>query len=571
MGCADAAVQHYVLITPARNEDAFIEGAIDSIVAQRQRPLKWVIVSDGSTDRTDEIVTRYTARYDFIQLLRRHAPEGRSVSSKVAAFRHGYAEVAHLTFHFVGNFDADIIVDPEYFACVLERFARQPRLGICGAIYWNRIGSEIQRSRVRAGDTSGGVQLFRRECYEEIGGYRSLERGGEDTVAAAMARMKGWTTRSFPDPVVIHRRPFGAHDETILRYRFRQGAINHGWGAHPLFVIAKAARRLAEKPRVLGSAALLGGYFSAWLRGAPPQVPDDVIDFIRREQMDRLLNSVRVLRPRAQHSSGAVATLPDRSTPPAPRGNWSKQRLFGIGVDALRLGEVLDIAEDAIRQRRRLLISSINADKVVKMSRDSVLRTDVLRGDMILADGMGIVWAARILGKPLPERVAGVDVMLGLLQRAHARRYRVYLFGASETVLAAARRHIAEQYPDAAIVGSHHGYYAPSAEAEIADQIATCQPDLLFVGNASPVKERFLAHFVDRMQVPVCLGVGGAFDVLGGKVRRAPLVWQRLGLEWAFRLAQEPRRLWRRYLSANVAFPWMIVSEYIDGRRQRSS
>lgn len=253
------------------------------------------------------------------------------------------------------------------------------------------------------------------------------------------------------------------------------------------------------------------------------------------------------------------------------RRSWTKRYLFGIGVDALHLAEVLDIAEDAIRERRRLLISNINAGKVVDMKYDSVLRADVARGDLVLADGMGIVWAARILATPLPERVAGVDVMLGLLQRAHAHRYRVYLFGASETVLAAALRHIAEWYPRADIVGAQHGYHARDAESDIADHITACRPDMLFVGNTSPAKERFLAQFVDRMNVPVCLGVGGGFDVLGGKVRRAPLVWQRLGLEWAFRLAQEPRRLWRRYLSANVAFPWMVVSEYFEGRRQRSS
>lgn len=161
--------------------------------------------------------------------------------------------------------------------------------------------------------------------------------------------------------------------------------------------------------------------------------------------------------------------------------------------------------------------------------------------------------------------------MLGLLQRADAHRYRVYLFGASEPVLAAALRHIADHYQHADIVGAHHGYYEPGAESDIAEQITACRPDMLFVGNSTPMKERFLAHFVDRMNVPVCLGVGGGFDVLGGKVRRAPAVWQRLGLEWAFRLAQEPRRLWRRYLSTNMSFSWMIVSEYIAGRRHKAS
>lgn len=304
MGCANATLASYVLITPARNEDAFIEGAIDSIVAQRHRPLKWVIVSDGSTDRTEEIVARYAARYNFIQLLRRRAREGRGVSSKVAAFGQGYAAVADSRFDFVGNLDADIIADAEYFACALERFVRHPRLGICGAIYWDQIDGKLRRSRIRCNDTSGAVQLFRRRCYEDIGGYRSLELGGEDTVAAVMARMKGWTTQSFAEPVVVHRRPLGTSNETLLQRRFQQGTINHNWGAHPLFVIAKALRRLDEEPRVLGSAAFLGGYLSAWLRGATPQAPDEVIAFIRREQMQRLLHVFREARARAQRSDG---------------------------------------------------------------------------------------------------------------------------------------------------------------------------------------------------------------------------------------------------------------------------
>lgn len=249
---------------------------------------------------------------------------------------------------------------------------------------------------------------------------------------------------------------------------------------------------------------------------------------------------------------------------------WTKQRLFGIQVDALRLEEVLDIAEESIRQRRRLLISLVNAAKVARMDRDAALRDAVLRGDLILADGMSVVWAARLLEKPLPERVAGIDVMFGLLQRADTRRYRVYLFGASEAVLAAVVRNIGVHYQHAAVVGSHHGYYEADDESDIADQIAAARPDILFVANSSPVKERFLARFVDRMNVPVCLGVGGGFDVLGGKLRRAPAAWQRLGLEWAFRLAQEPQRLWRRYLGTSIAFARMIVAEYVGGGRSQS-
>jgi glycosyltransferase involved in cell wall biosynthesis len=297
MGSPEASVESYVLITPARNEAAFVAGTIDSIVAQQQRPLKWVIVSDGSTDRTDAIVASYAARYDFIQLLRRSSGETRSFASKVGAFVQGYAEIAHLSFAFVGNLDGDVAVEPEYYARALERFAVDPRLGICSAIYWNQVGGELSRSRTRPSDTPGAAQLFRRQCYEEIGGYRALELGGEDTLAAAMARMNGWETRSFAEPKAIHRRlPGTADGRRLLRDRFQQGAVNYEWGAHPLFMIAKAFNRLDEHPPVLGSVALLGGYFSRWLRRSHPEAPDDVVRFVRREQLARLTSRLPWLR-----------------------------------------------------------------------------------------------------------------------------------------------------------------------------------------------------------------------------------------------------------------------------------
>lgn len=249
----------------------------------------------------------------------------------------------------------------------------------------------------------------------------------------------------------------------------------------------------------------------------------------------------------------------------------TKRLLFGIPVDAVRLAEVVHLADEAVRQRRRLLISTVNAAKIVAMDRDLSLRSAVLRGDLILADGMSVVWAARLLGEPLPERVAGIDVMFALLRLAAERRYRVYLFGATPAVLSAAENNVGIDHQGVEVAGSHHGYYAPGDDLCIADEIREARPDILFVANSSPTKEKFLAQFAERMDVPVCLGVGGAFDVLGGKLKRAPGAWQRLGLEWAYRLAQEPDRLWRRYLHSNLSFAWLTVSEYAGSRRQRRS
>jgi len=259
--------------------------------------------------------------------------------------------------------------------------------------------------------------------------------------------------------------------------------------------------------------------------------------------------------------------VPTLST--TPDSGSGKQTLFGVPIDALRLTEVLDLAEVAIAQRRRLLISAVNAAKIVDMNRDADLRAAVLQGDLILADGMGVVWAARLLDKPLPERVAGIDIMFGLLERAAARAHRVYFFGATPAVLDAAIANVRTRFSGVAIAGAHHGYYQASEEPRIAEEIAASCPDILFVANASPAKELFLARFADQLDVPVCIGVGGSFDVLGGMVKRAPALWQRLGLEWAYRLVQEPNRLWRRYLAGNVSFARLTANEYFANQRRK--
>jgi N-acetylglucosaminyldiphosphoundecaprenol N-acetyl-beta-D-mannosaminyltransferase len=197
------------------------------------------------------------------------------------------------------------------------------------------------------------------------------------------------------------------------------------------------------------------------------------------------------------------------------------------------------------------------------MRRDPRLRQDVLASDLILADGVSVVWASRLIGDPLPERVAGIDLMLAMLRRGAARGYRVYCLGATQDVLDRAVDRMLAEFPGISIVGRRNGYFAADEEEGMARDVAAARPDILFVAMTSPKKENFLRRWSPRMQVPVCHGVGGSFDVLAGKVRRAPLAWQRLGLEWLYRVGQEPRRLWKRYLVTNTAFSAMVLSEWL--------
>lgn len=241
-------------------------------------------------------------------------------------------------------------------------------------------------------------------------------------------------------------------------------------------------------------------------------------------------------------------------------GSWPSRQLFGISINALTMDEVLAAVDEAIAARRRLLIGVLNVAKVVNMERDPVLRSSVLEADLVVADGMGVVWASRLLGQALPERVAGIDLMDRMLARSAERGYRVYCLGATAEVLAAAVERMRADHPGAQIVGQRDGYFGENEAEAVAEAIREARADILLVGMTSPKKERFLARWSETMQVPVCHGVGGSFDVAAGKVKRAPAIWQKLGMEWLYRVVQEPGRMWKRYLVTNTLFAGMVVT-----------
>ncbi|MBN1511121.1 MAG: WecB/TagA/CpsF family glycosyltransferase [Phycisphaerae bacterium] len=243
------------------------------------------------------------------------------------------------------------------------------------------------------------------------------------------------------------------------------------------------------------------------------------------------------------------------------------RELFGVPIHALTMGQVLAAVDQAIRRREQLRIGVVNVAKLVNMGRDPELAESVLTSDLVVADGMGVVWASRILRASLPERVPGIDLMMRMLEQGAGRGYRVYCLGATPEVVSTVVERIGQQFPGVVVAGSHHGYFKDEEEARVASEIRSASADILFVAMTSPKKERFLARWGDEMNVPVCHGVGGSFDVLAGKVKRAPALWQRLGLEWLYRVVQEPRRMWRRYLVTNTVFGWMVLRALLGPRR----
>ena len=236
---------------------------------------------------------------------------------------------------------------------------------------------------------------------------------------------------------------------------------------------------------------------------------------------------------------------------------------MGCAVDNLNMAETLDVVEGFIRSGKPHQHVVVNVDKIVKASRDPGLRRIINDCDLINADGMPVVWASRLLGKPLKERVTGVDLFEALMARAARKGWRVFLLGAREEVVSGVARLYPARYPGLTIAGYRNGYWSQAEEEEVVAQIGAARPDILFVAISSPTKEAFLARYQAAMKVPFAMGVGGTFDVAVGHVKRAPVWMQKAGLEWFYRFLQEPRRMFRRYFIEDMAFVALFAREWV--------
>jgi N-acetylglucosaminyldiphosphoundecaprenol N-acetyl-beta-D-mannosaminyltransferase len=240
--------------------------------------------------------------------------------------------------------------------------------------------------------------------------------------------------------------------------------------------------------------------------------------------------------------------------------------LLGTYLDPLEFDRALECIDEAVATRRPTLNASLNAAKVVRLQRDAALREAVSECELITADGVPIVWAARLLGHRVPGRVNGTDLMEALLARAEQRGWSVYLLGSRDEVLVDARAEIERRHPHLLVAGTQHGYFGAHEEDDVVAGIAAARPDILFIGLQTPAKEFFQARHRAALGVPFVMGVGGSFEVLAGHRRRAPRWAQKSGLEWAFRLVQEPRRLAGRYLVGNARFVGLVVRELARSR-----
>ena len=240
--------------------------------------------------------------------------------------------------------------------------------------------------------------------------------------------------------------------------------------------------------------------------------------------------------------------------------------MMGCRIDNLTMAQTLEAVEDFIARGVPHQHVVVNVDKLVKASRDPELRRIINACDLVNADGMPVVWASRLLGQPLMERVTGIDLFEALMGRAAEKRWRVYLLGAREEVVQRVREVYQARYPQLAIAGARNGYWTGAEEPAVAEAVRAARPDILFVAMSSPKKEEFLGKWQRHMGVPFAMGVGGSFDVAAGKLKRAPLWMQRVGLEWFYRFLQEPRRMFRRYFIEDMAFFRLLGGELLRRR-----
>lgn len=299
---AGAGPLRYVLVTPARNEATFIEQTIRAVAEQTVVPLKWVIVSDGSTDGTDDIVRRQAAQHPWIELVQMPARQERHFAGKILAFNAGYERARGLAYDVIASLDADITFEPDYFEFLLGRLAEDGDLGLVGTPFEDQ-GVSYDYRFVSIEHVSGACQVFRRECFEEIGGYIPMKGGGVDHVAVLSCRMKGWKTRTFTEKKCIHHRVMGTAQHSGLMTKYNIGRLDYALGGHPLWELFRGVYQMTKGPVIVGGAAILAGYFWSMLCRRPRPISDELVRFRRGEQMVRLKRFL--LRQKAAPSAAA--------------------------------------------------------------------------------------------------------------------------------------------------------------------------------------------------------------------------------------------------------------------------
>jgi exopolysaccharide biosynthesis WecB/TagA/CpsF family protein len=569
--------RRYLLISPCRDEAEYLLRILDSVAAQSVAPALWVVVDDGSTDETPAILRDYATRLPWLRVVRRADRGRRHVGPGVVdAFYAGLEAVRLEDFDYVCKLDMDLELPPRYFELLMERMESNPRIGTTSGKPWfvhPRRGTFVPEI---CGDemSVGMTKFYRVACFNEIGGF--VRQVMWDGIDCHRARMLGWIAESRDLETIrfVHLRPQGASQKGIWTGRARAGFGQYFMGTSPLYYLAAAIHRLPAHPALLGSIAMLWGYLRSWLIGRPRYDDPEFRRFLRSYQNACLRMGKRAATLRTEAERADIW----QAKHPAPRLNQvsmkpaARAQLLGLSFDPLTMDTAVARCLDLCRGLRTShTIITANASHLCMMRRDPELARACRAGHLILADGMSVLWSLRAAGRPMPERVTGVDLMARLLAAAGQHGLRVYFLGARREVVMRLVERSRAQYPGIEIAGFHDGYFGSDDHLGLVEEIRASGAHMLFVGMPTPFKETWCERHRERLNIPVIVGVGGSFDVLAGFIRRAPHWMQSFGLEWLWRLLMEPRKLWKRYLTTNSAFIWFAGREIVARRLGQSS
>jgi poly-beta-1,6-N-acetyl-D-glucosamine synthase len=604
----------YCLITPCRDEEKYARRTLEAVVHQSEPPALWVLVDDGSKDATPDILAGYAARFPWITVIRRPDRGGRKLGGGVIdAFYAGFDTIDPGSFEYLCKLDLDLDLPPGYFAGLMDRMEANPRIGTCsGKPYFVRPGkpggtdlrfpltdlSNLVSEKTGDENSVGASKFYRTACFRQIGGFvRGLMWDGID---GHRCRQLGWIAVSWDDPGLrfLHLRPMGTSHKNWWTGRARHGFGQYFMGTTPAYMLASALYRMTRPPLVIGGIAMLYGYFRSMLHGNPRYGDAEFRRFLRAYQWRCLLKGKAAatadLNARLtgrwspaeidQRDGGRSALPPpgSRSAMTArnaearasPAGHPRARIRFGsIWIDSLKFAEALDEIERLIQAGEGGAVFTPNADHIVVARSNAAFRDAYARANLSLADGQPLVWASHLLRPVLPEKISGSDLVEPLMERAGLRGWRVFLVGGAPGAAKTAAKRFAGEW-GVRIAGVEDGRVqleaGPADEALLA-RIGEARPQLVLVALGAPKQELWIDGRRARLAPAVVMGVGAALDFLAGAVRRAPPWVRRAGLEWLYRLGQEPRRLARRYLWKDPKFFAILLQTWLSPRETRQT
>jgi poly-beta-1,6-N-acetyl-D-glucosamine synthase len=566
--------RRYLLVSPCRDEAQYLRRTLDSVALQSVPPALWLVVDDGSTDETTAILQEYAKRLPYLRVITRTDRGGRQVGPGVIeAFYAGLNEVNLEDFDYLCKLDMDLDLPVRYFEILMERMESNPRIGTTSGKPWFVHPKTGALVREVCGDemSVGMTKFYRVACFKEIGGF--VRQVMWDGIDCHRARMLGWIAESVDlEPIrFVHLRPQGASHKGIWTGRLRAGFGQYFMGTSPLYYLAVAIYRLPAHPVLIGSVAMLWGYVRSWLKGLPRYDDPEFRKFLRAYQHACLRMGKRAATARLEGDRAHLwrARHPQAVGEEAAAKKRQRADLLGLGFDAVTIEAAVTRCLELCQQPDSSTIITVNSSHLCMMRRDPELASACRAGRLVLADGMSVVWALRASGQPVPERVAGVDLMARLLAEAGEHKLRVYFLGAKHEVVSTLVQRSLAMHPGIEIAGFQDGYFGPNDHPRIIEEIRASRAHMLFVGMPTPFKETWVERHRQHLRVPVIIGVGGSFDVLAGFIKRAPHWVQMAGLEWLWRLMMEPRKLWKRYLTNNSEFSWLAGLEVIARRLGR--